>query len=599
MTKEQINVASQEQKSHSREWIHRPQIWFGKTPGSNKIMNKSHSATNRRTTQPYSINYQQRHADTTKERPTIMNISSKNRITFWLFPVVLISVLQWFRVTILARRQLKSVPARNVDEQSSPTKYPLAIEKRHTYQATLQPNIPSLRIIVSDSRAGADFILENTNGGEKCQYPSAALGATVMPWLDEKTLTCTVAYWHQRLLKEQCALPELQEQKQLCNWAHRLSQDNDIVGAFLEAALNDTANNMTSCHCPNPGFKIHAGWLKDMTDKNKWLSYSRLRGAKMIRLKRSPLERYLSTTIRQTTHVWDTPDVETKQHQLETFHGNNINIDDMLWYLARANKKDTAADAFVEEYASEILYLEYSDLRSRPEEAWNVIHEFWAVADGRIPDSHVSQWNDAASILQYVNNRDAVEEALGAYGIGHEIHKKYNPVQHIIMIGNGTAIRRDDSLLGVRTTVVRDDSEILDNLRVFDGETLVVISGPALNLNPHFRNHSDFYQKLVDFRSNLSDMTQDGSVVMLPTQGTQPRDITNPSSRRRSLRKISTTILQGNVALAGRAADLLALQEQWHSTFSKYLPQHGCQTLYTISTKESLEGGLKESKQEC
>jgi hypothetical protein len=432
-----------------------------------------------------------------------------------------------------------------------------------------------MRIIVSNSFAGADFILDNSNSANMGRYPSAALGADIMPWLDEKTQTCTVAYWHQRLQKEQCTSPELQEQKQLCNWHQRMSQDNDIVGVFLEtAALSETANNMTSCHSPTPGFKIQADWLDDMTDKNYWLSYSRLRGAKMIRLKRSSLERYLSLTIRVATGIWHTPDVETKRQQLDKFRGNNIDIGDMLWHLDRSKVLDAVADAFVEEYASEILHVDYSDLRSRPDRAWDLVHEFWEVVDGSIPDSNVSQWNDATRLLQYVNNRDVVEEALGANGRGHEIDKKYNQLQHIIIIEKGAAFRRADSVPGVNTTIVSNDSEILDNLQEIDGDAFVVISGPGLSLNPHIRKHSDFYQKLVDFRAILSDMAQDGSVVVLPTPGTQDREIANPSRLRRSLWKSSMTVLHDHVAVAGRAVDLLAVFEPWQSTISKFLPRH-------------------------
>jgi len=510
-------------------------------------------------------------------------------------------------------------------------------------QASQQSDNSPLFTVVADTRSGSEWVMKSLDAHDSVcasqSFPTAALLPTTMPWIDDTALEkgCTLAFVRESVLALVQGAPTGEQMKQdeqpwtparcqpdydatndelavhlprFCHIIRQLHGDfrvEAITRLFVDAFVEEDAEQqhlVTDCSCPAhtsaKGLKVMGDWLIK-TDQLA-LNHTRVHGSKIVRLQRRNFwERYMSFTVAVQTKQWGIQNHNDKAAQMEAFGQLNyqVDIDDMLYQFSAMEAQDGQTNAWVEEHGSEILWLDYEQLRADPVAGFATVFGFLGVADDTatvqrhlqmegVGGSSLAEF-DSQALLDRIGNRGQVLEALGANGYGDFVGlSSYQPIQHIVY--DTSRVRNINAYKGLNVIAIGEGQSTADQpsarfgaslplLKGVPSDTLVVLSdnsrnpGGGLPLNPHIRSMSSFYSKLADVRSTVTsaEASHPNSVVISTSseccgnaqddsQVETWKDFLKDTATKRATNEGDSIYLDGSF-IAGKASDMIRLVE--------------------------------------
>jgi hypothetical protein len=439
--------------------------------------------------------------------------------------------------------------------------------------------------LLADSRSGADMVMGRLNRHDSiCSsggYPTAALLDFSMPWLadDSTEKGCTMAFVRDSLTSILSTMPQSVSEraawipprcaadydiasdplkvhlKRFCTFTKQLKGDfsiDNIARIFMDAFVEEDQTLM-ACQCPEGtrfrGLKVMADWLEKLP-----LATTVAVGAKVIRLTRRNLfERYMSFVTMSISQYWTVNNVADKEARLKAFETNHmaanngekytVDIDWILFQFELMQASDRTINTWAEEYGGATMWVDYEQVRDTPTVAFTEMADFLGVESDVEVIERSLQLQESGSfssyngqfLLSYIDNRQAVAEAFGAYGHGSFIGlSSYEPVHHVIY-STDKALHTTTARKGLEVTVVtaaQDSSvslgpsakfkSVLSSLKTLPLDSVVVLSeGHTGTVNHHIKSLTAFYSELAKLRQIVAEMNQSHPGALLVSASTE------------------------------------------------------------------------------
>jgi lipopolysaccharide biosynthesis glycosyltransferase/LPS sulfotransferase NodH len=337
----------------------------------------------------------------------------------------------------------------------------------------------------------------------------------------------------------------------ICNFMDALhgNYTEGAIEAVWVDAFRKEDQNLLGCSCQRgttvKGLKVFTEWLAYQNfpyhqtgPPGMVLDDSALSGSKIIRLKRRNLwARYKSTIMAQKSNMYHLTSPGDKRTQLATVGNMTVSVEEMLLKIFQMKTIDAAGDLWAKKHGSEVLNVDYEDCRDDTAACFLHIFDFLEVDPSHVTKeagrfaSAFAPYNTDSS-LDHIENKGAVQEALGVSGYGEFVGiKNFTEVQLLIYDDSETLEKTHQfhQEKGINATmfgrtVHGDESKnysskfsaavpLLQNMLP---ETLVVLSDNR-DVRVQFPAGSDFlrYDAIYEFRSAFEELTHQypGAVV--------------------------------------------------------------------------------------
>ena len=415
--------------------------------------------------------------------------------------------------------------------------------------------------IIADPRSGAEYAMNILDEYESiCSsgtFPKSALMPNTMPWLENDSMEkgCTLAYVRESVL-DILSKPNVESKcskdydasnddyrnhiERFCSIIKALDGDHTseaITRLFIKTFAESNTSEFTGCDCPATTevrvLKVSADWIGGTLP----FETSYIKGSKMIRLTRQNLfERYMSFIIAHATGQWIVRNEMDKSAQLKLFREKAffIDVDDMLGQVHAMQESDRKTEQWVKEIGSQILWIDHSQIRDDPVRSFKKIIEFFGEEsrDGDAVARYMSRLEQRTKedgslslfsgkkLLEYIVNRDQVQEALWAHGYGSFVglHEEYQPL-HYLVFPDSHKQRIYNSQRGLKITILnakRQSNSLTVNepsarflaaipvLSKLPRDAVVVLtSGKADGINPHVRRSAAVFDNVSKIRALL------------------------------------------------------------------------------------------------